>query len=87
MTEQEAGILAMVRLNQMLPKREIRKTFHLGRWRLTYQWRSAHNLWGRFGGGWQWKLGIQAGHSTVIISLLVCSLSLSRFVPAPPESP
>ncbi|MFT4471411.1 hypothetical protein ACMX2H_16025 [Arthrobacter sulfonylureivorans] len=39
--------------------------------------RSPHESMGRFGGGWQWKLGIQAGTwtrkdgGTVIVSLLV----------------
>lgn len=29
---------------------------------------------GRFGGGWNWKLGVQVGGRTVIISLLVCDI-------------
>lgn len=29
------------------------------------------SLHGRFGGGWQWKLGIQAGGRTLILNLLV----------------
>lgn len=36
---------------------------------------------GRFGGGWQWKVGVQAGRlsrkrGTVIVSLLVAELRL-----------
>lgn len=31
-------------------------------------------LFGRFGGGWNWKLGFQAGGKTLIISLLVFSI-------------
>lgn len=36
---------------------------------------------GRFGGGWQWKLGFQAGNlsrrrGTIIVSLLVCSVRI-----------
>lgn len=30
--------------------------------------------YGRFGGGWNWKLGFQYGYSTLIISLLICEL-------------
>lgn len=30
--------------------------------------------WGRFGGGWNWKLGFQAGGKTVILNLLVFSI-------------
>lgn len=33
-------------------------------------------FWGRFGGGWNWKLGFQAGGSTLIISLLVGDLRI-----------
>lgn len=38
-------------------------------------------LHGRFGGGWQWKLGVQAGdlsanHGHVIFNLLVFSVSI-----------
>lgn len=35
-----------------------------------YGWRSVPGM-GRFGGGWQYKLGIQWGGSTVIVDLLV----------------
>jgi len=42
----------------------------------SLSYRSKENLWGRFGGGWNWKLGFQAGGSTVIISLLVCEIRI-----------
>lgn len=32
---------------------------------------------GRFGGGWNWKVGIQVGGKTVLISLLVAQLTLT----------
>lgn len=31
---------------------------------------------GRFGGGWQWKLGFQAARGTLIISLLVFDIRI-----------
>ena len=42
-----------------------------GRFRVVASMRSAQSFTGRFGGGWNWKLGVQAGGQTVIISLLV----------------
>lgn len=35
---------------------------------------------GRFGGGWQWKVGFQAsaGFKTIIINLLVFSVQIDR---------
>jgi len=35
------------------------------------------DLWGRFGGGWNWKVGVQVGGRTVIFNLLTFSLSVS----------
>lgn len=35
-----------------------------------YGWFGKSTLLGRFGGGWTWKLGIEAGGSTVILNLL-----------------
>ena len=47
-------------------------------WRVEvgFSWKSSDSIFGRFGGGWNWKLGFQAGGGTVIISLLIFSLSL-----------
>jgi hypothetical protein len=44
--------------------------------RFKFEKRSADNIWGRFGGGWQWEVGVQVGTSSVIINLLVCSLRI-----------
>jgi hypothetical protein len=46
---------------------------------VAFSCRKASNFWGRFGGGWQLKLGIQASKSTVIISLLVAELRISWY--------
>lgn len=43
----------------------------LGRLEIKTLAKSKNSLWGRFGGGWNWKLGFQAGGNTLIISLLV----------------
>ena len=47
--------------------------------RVTYHYHSRRPF-GRFGGGWQWKVGIQATGSLrcVIISLLVASVRIDR---------
>ena len=65
-------------LNQLYPKRSFKKEWHLANKRIIFEHRSADNLWGRFGGGWQWELGFKAssGFHSVIISLLVCSLMI-----------
>lgn len=48
----------------------------LGPWKLTVPEKRGTAGWGRFGGGWQWKLGIQVGNVTrkdgfeAIVSLL-----------------
>jgi hypothetical protein len=47
-------------------------------WRFVYNRRSKDNLWGRFGGGWNWELGFQAGGRTVIVNLLVASVRIER---------
>lgn len=44
---------------------------------VTYERRSGNDLHGRFGGGWQWKLGFQAGGRSVIVNLLVANVRLT----------
>jgi hypothetical protein len=41
--------------------------------KITYKHNSPKGLWGRFGGGWQWKLGFQADakFKTIILNLLI----------------
>lgn len=33
---------------------------------------------GRFGGGWNWKVGVQWGGHTVLVSLLVIEIRIDR---------
>ncbi len=45
--------------------------------RVSYQRRTADESMGRFGGGWQWKVGVQVGGSgTLIVNCLVFSLRI-----------
>jgi hypothetical protein len=71
------GILALVALNKIVPKAEMRKSIVIGRLKTTYHWRSRKNLWGRFGGGWNWELGLQIGGTTVILNCLIFSLTFT----------
>jgi hypothetical protein len=50
----------------------------VGRWYLGISWRRSDGCMGRFGGGWNWKLGFQAGGSSVILSLLVLEVRIGR---------
>ena len=75
-TEQEQGWLAIMRLNKAEKRVEIDKKLTLGPVLVRFHWRSKKSLWGRFGGGWNWKLGVQWGSTTAIFSLLVCDLTI-----------
>lgn len=74
LTEQEKAIVEVVRINKIAPRLEVTRKFKLGRVAVTYNRRSSKNLWGRFGAGWNWKLGVSIGSTTVIVDLLVASL-------------
>jgi len=57
------------------------KRWQWSRIKIRFDMRRNDGFMGRFGGGWDWKLGIQASTPnkygwTVIISLLVASLSI-----------
>ena len=77
-TPEEGFWLNMLRLNKATPRLEIRKSWELWRFRVTFSWRSKKNLWGRFGGGWNWKLGVMVGGSDIILDILVFSLRISK---------
>lgn len=56
-----------------------RKVLHDGsRWRAVYSRRTRDEHMGRFGGGWQWEVGIQAGGTSVIVNLLVASIRFTN---------
>lgn len=78
LTKEEYGYIGIMRLNKLLPKNEIQREWQVGRMAIMFHWRSKKNLWGRFGGGWNWNLGFEAGGSTVILNLLICSLRINK---------
>jgi len=45
---------------------------------VSFHYNKSNNLWGRFGGGWNWKFGFQIGGNTLIISLLICEIRFDR---------
>jgi hypothetical protein len=57
-------------------------TRQLGPVNVRYERRSRESRMGRFGGGWQWEVGVRAGNltrqrGTLYITLLVASLRVS----------
>jgi hypothetical protein len=45
--------------------------------KISFSIRSSNGFMGRFGGGWNWKLGFQAGGRSIVISLLIAELTIS----------
>lgn len=74
------GILALSALNKLEKKRDIRKIFYIGKFKITFHRGDKNSMWGRFGGGWQWKLGFQASKSTLLLNCLVFSLMIYKEV-------
>jgi hypothetical protein len=75
LSDNEKAIINVCRMNKAEKRIEIRERFNIGRLEVDFSWRSKKNLWGRFGGGWNWKLGFQSSGRNIIFSLLVCELS------------
>lgn len=68
-------ILEIIRYNESHPIEYVfRKGVRVGRLKTTLECRRKSNLWGRFGGGWNWHVGLQAGSCCVIVFLLVAVL-------------
>jgi hypothetical protein len=78
MTIMDRFVLRIRRYNREHPPVEIRKEKTVFGFRFVFNWRSKNNLWGRFGGGWNWKFGFQAGGSSIIFDLLICSLRITK---------
>ena len=68
----------VIERNRSEQKTEIRLRRLLGPIGVELHWRAKSNLWGRFGGGWNWVLGFEAGGGTIIFNLLVFSVTLWR---------
>lgn len=45
--------------------------------KVRFHFRSKKKPFGRFGGGWNWKLGFQAGGRELIVSLLVFEIRVT----------
>ena len=52
----------------------ITRTWTLGRLKIKYEHQSSNHYMGRFGGGWQWKVGFQGAERDWIFFLLVASV-------------
>lgn len=54
-----------------------RDLFRLSRLRVRWFRRDKKTRMGRFGGGWQWSVGVQVGRRTAIVNLLVGYLRIT----------
>lgn len=57
---------------------KFRKVVQFGRWKIRAEMRSKNGWMGRFGGGWNYKLGIDVGGRTVLINLFIMTIAVSR---------
>ena len=76
-TKEDIGILAIIAMNKAEKKDRIERWLRIGRLTIRYERRKKKEAWGRFGGGWNWRLGFSAGGKTIIVDLLVSSLRFS----------
>lgn len=53
------------------------KHWQIGKLKINPSMRRADGYMGRFGGGWNWKLGFMSSGSTIIFSLLIMSIRIS----------
>jgi hypothetical protein len=60
-----------------IPDYVINKKWQNRLMKISFSIRSSKGFMGRFGGGWNWKLGFQAGGRSVVISLLIAELTIS----------
>ncbi|MCP3682017.1 MAG: hypothetical protein GY861_04935 [bacterium] len=75
----EILVLAMLKINELFPVRYLlNRSFFCFGYKVTFKYRAKNNLWGRFGGGWNWELGFQAGGSSLAINLLLMSISFHK---------
>jgi hypothetical protein len=58
-------------------EQDLRIERKIGRVKFSFDWRVKSRLFGRFGGGWNWALGLKAGGSTVMLYLLVAMFRVS----------
>lgn len=75
---EQKGILAVCAANRIEKKHEIHKKWKISRFEVSFHWGDSNALWSRFGGGWNWKLGVQvsAALQTWVFSFLVFSITI-----------
>lgn len=57
---------------------EIKKNLRIKNLLLKFSWRSKNNFMGRFGGCWNWKIGVQWSKlNYILISLLIFELTIA----------
>lgn len=54
------------------------KHWYLAGFHIKWSMRPRNSFPGRFGAGWNWKVGFQAGGGTLLISLLIAELVIER---------
>lgn len=74
----ERGIIAITRLNKMEKRIEIKKEITIRKYYIRFEWRSRKNFWGRFGGGWNWHIGIEWSRKTAIFYLLIFMIIIGK---------
>lgn len=52
------------------------KKWRVWKFNFNLEYRSGKNAWGRFGGGWNYELGIQIGERTIILKFLIFMLRI-----------
>jgi len=50
----------------------------VGMWEHTRHMKKSKRPMGRFGGGWNWKLGIAISKSTIIVDLLYTTIRIDK---------
>jgi len=54
----------------------INKSWSFYRFKTTLRMTNGQGIMGRFGGGWNWKLGIMIGKKTVIFDIIILSIRI-----------
>jgi hypothetical protein len=78
-SEEDRYILGIIKYNRLHSvATRIDKRIKIGKYNIHIEWKTSVNLWGRFGGGWNWKIGIMWSKYTVIFNLLVMSIRINK---------
>lgn len=78
-TKDEKGWLEFARFRKEYDKDNkvlsIKKDWEISRLKISFSFKSRRAFMGRFGGGWNWKVGVQGSGNQWIFSLLTCTVS------------